>query len=139
MFPTTREAMTPDPVTLHASMPIRDAARAMRDMGIGDVLVRHADGSLGIVTDRDLAIRALADGADPDTAPVGDFSSDELVTVDADDSIDAAVQVLKEQAVRRVPVLADGKLAGIVTVGDLARRLDPSSMLADISAAPATG
>jgi CBS domain-containing protein len=72
MFPTTREAMTPDPVTLHASMPIRDAARAMRDMGIGDVLVRHADGSLGIVTDRDLAIRALADGADPDTAPVGD-------------------------------------------------------------------
>jgi CBS domain-containing protein len=55
MFPTVREIMTPDPIALHGSMPISDAARIMRDMRIADVLVQHADGSLGIVTARDLA------------------------------------------------------------------------------------
>lgn len=137
-YPTIREVMTPDPVTLLADVPICDAARAMRDMGIGDVLVQHEDGQLGIVTDRDLVVRALADGADPASAPVGRYSSDPLITVHVDDSVDTALQVILERAVRRVPVMQDGKPAGIVSAGDLARQLDPASMLAEISAAPAT-
>lgn len=137
MLPTVRLVMTPDPVTLHAGMPIRDAARAMRDLAIGDVLVRHADGSLGIVTDRDVVVRALADGADPEVSPIGEFSSDRLVTVAVDDSVNAAIQVVREQAVRRVPVMDGRAVAGIISVGDLAKRLDPHSMLADISTAPA--
>jgi CBS domain-containing protein len=135
MFGTIRDVMTPDPLTLDAGMPIRDAARAMRDFDVGDIVVAHPDGSIGIVTDRDLVIRALAEGADPETAPIGGFSSDDLVTVSPDDSINAALELIRGKAVRRVLVLSDGRLAG--TTGDLAKRVDPASMLAAISFAPA--
>ena len=128
MTETVRDVMTPHPVTLHASMPIRDAARTMRDLDIAEVLVRQDDGALGIVTDRDLVVLALAEGADPERATIGRFSRHELATVDADDPIDVAIEVAQEQPFARVPVLDGGSLAGVVALGDLTRRLDPSSI-----------
>lgn len=139
MAETVRDVMTPDPVTLHARMPIRDAARTMRDLDLGDVLVRHDDGALGIVTDRDLVVRALADGADPDTATIGRFSRQDLPTVDADDAIEAAIEVAREQSFPRLPVLDGGSLAGTVTLADLMRRLDPASIPARGSIAGVDG
>lgn len=128
MSATVRDVMSPDPVTLHARMPIRDAARTMRDLDIGDVLVRHDDGAFGLVTDRDLATLALAEGFDPDTATIGEISRHDLATVDADASIDAAIEIAVEQPVGLVPVLDEGTIAGVVSLGDLTRRLDPASI-----------
>lgn len=128
MAETVRDVMTPHPVTLHASMPIRDAARTMRDLDVADVLVRQDDGTLGVVTDRDLVVLALAEGADPDRATIGEFSRHDLATVDADDSVDVAIEVAREQPFPRVPVLDGGSLAGVVSLTDLTRRLDPASI-----------
>ncbi len=134
MATTVRDVMTPDPVMLHSRMPIRDAARTMRDLDIGDVLVRHDDGALGIVTDRDLGVLALAAGADPDTATVGELCRHDHATIEADDSVHAAIEVAREQPVGLVPVLDHGAVAGIVSLGDLKRRIDLASILPGRSA-----
>jgi len=92
------------------------------------VLVRHDDGAFGLVTDRDLATLALAEGFDPDTATIGEISRHDLTTVDADASIDAAIEIAVEQPIGLVPVLDEGTIAGVVSLGDLTRRLDPASI-----------
>lgn len=131
MDTTVRDVMTPDPVTIHANMPIRDAARTMRDLDIGDVLVRHDDGTLGVVTDRDLVVLALADGADPDRATIGELCRHDHSTVEADDPVHAAVAVARERSVGLVPVLDGGSIAGTVSLTDLKRRIDLASILRD--------
>ena len=115
---------------------IRQAAAVMRDNDIGDVLV-VADGNLrGIVTDRDIVVRALADGRQPDATPVGDVCSPELTVVDAQAEVGEAADIMGRQAVRRLPVVENNEVVGIVSLGDLARRSEPESALSDISAAP---
>jgi CBS domain-containing protein len=117
-------------------VPLLDVARMMRDQRIGDVLVTNRDGSLcGIVTDRDIVVRADASARPLDKTPVGDICSDEVVKLSPDSSIEDAVRIMRERAIRRVPVVRDGKVVGIVTIGDLARHKDPNSALAQISAA----
>ncbi|MFF2145117.1 CBS domain-containing protein [Kitasatospora sp. NPDC058190] len=118
---------------------MRDAARWMRDTAIGDVLVSD-DGQLcGLVTDRDLVVRVLAEGKDPDSTNVGDVCSCELVSVAPDDDVQHAVDLMRRHALRRLPVLDDGQAVGIVSLGDLAMDRDPGSALAAISdAAPNT-
>ena len=108
----------------------------MRDQRIGDVLVTHRDGTpCGIVTDRDIVVRADAAGRPLDRTPVGDICTDDVVKLSPTSSIDEAVTVMREHAVRRVPVVRDGHAVGIVTIGDLARHKDPNFALAEISAA----
>jgi CBS domain-containing protein len=114
------------------------AAGAMRQSDIGDVLVDH-DGQLcGLVIDRDIVVRAVAEGADPTTTSLGDICSHTLIALDPDDTVVQAVQLLRDNAVRRLPVVEGGKAIGIVTLGDLAMQRDPDSALADISEAPPT-
>jgi CBS domain-containing protein len=88
----------------------------------------------GIVTDRDIAVRAVAEGRGPDT-PLADVLSGEVVTVAPQDRIEAVVDLMRERAIRRIPVVQDGRLVGIVSIGDLAIERDPDSALANISAA----
>lgn len=134
---TIRDYMTPDPVALPATTPLYDAARQMRDAEIGDVLV-EADGQLcGVVTDRDIVVRGVAEGADPRTATLGEVCTRGLVCVAPDDSAEDVERLMREHAVRRVPVVQDGRAIGMVSIGDLAIGLDSRSALADISAAPA--
>jgi signal-transduction protein with cAMP-binding, CBS, and nucleotidyltransferase domain len=128
-----RDVMTKDPITLAASTPLVDAATRMRDADIGDVLV-DSDGTLGIVTDRDITIRAVAEGTIERT--LGDVASFDLDTVGPDDDLDEVVKDMREDAIRRVPVLEDGAAVGILAIGDLAVMRDEHSALADISAAP---
>jgi CBS domain-containing protein len=135
MAQTIREVMQPGPVCVTSRTSLREAAQIMRDQGIGDVLVVDDSTIKGIVTDRDVVVRGLAEGAAPDE-PVGRVCSSELVTIEPDDPVDRAVELMREQAIRRLPVVEKGKPVGIVSIGDLAMERDPDSALADISAAP---
>lgn len=133
-----RDVMTAEPLSLEATASVRDAAVAMRGAEIGDVIVLEDERSVcGIVTDRDLVVRALAEDMDPKSTTLGDICSQDLTTVAPDATIDAAVDLMREKAIRRLPVIEDGRAVGIVSIGDLATQRDPTSALADISAAPA--
>jgi CBS domain-containing protein len=130
------EVMTPNPKTLAQSATIMEAACAMRDNDIGDVVVLDNGRLCGILTDRDIVVRALAAGCDPNRTSVGEICSRALVTLAPDDSTGQAVRVMREHAIRRLPIEDRGRVVGIVTLGDVAVDADRRSALADISAAP---
>jgi CBS domain-containing protein len=131
-----RDVMTPDPVVMPATASARDAAAKMREQDIGDVLVED-DGTLrGIVTDRDLVVRVMAADQDPSAVTLGECCSGDLHTVTPDDDASEAVRMVREHAVRRIPVTEGDNAVGIVAMGDLAVQFDRDSALADVSAAP---
>jgi len=133
---TVRDIMTPAPVGVYYTQTIGETARIMRDTQIGAVLVVN-DGALsGMVTDRDLVIRGLAEGEGPDS-PVGPLCSGDLVGVAADADVDQAEQLMQQYAVRRLPVISDGQVVGIVSLGDIAITTDDHSPLAEVSKAEA--
>jgi CBS domain-containing protein len=133
---TLKDLMTPNPLTVSTDTPVVDAARHMRDEGIGDVIVTDGDTVQGIVTDRDIVVRAVADGLDTSTTTVGEICSTDLTTLSPDAKVEEAVTLMRERALRRLPVVENGKPVGIVSIGDLAIERDEDSALADISAAP---
>ena len=133
---TIEQAMTKDPLTVVESAPVSEAARLMRDADIGDVLVTRNDGTVcGIVTDRDLAVKVVADGKDPNSVTLQDVCSHRLQSVQSGDPVEKAVALMRDHAIRRIPVIDDGNLVGIVSLGDLAMERDPQSALADITEA----
>jgi CBS domain-containing protein len=107
----------------------------MRDRDIGDILVMEGDRLQGIVTDRDIVVRCVADGKDLSSATLADAVSSDLVTVTPDTEITAAAQLMADRAIRRLPVVEDGRPVGVVSLGDLAVQRDPNSTLGGISAA----
>ena len=130
------DIMTRPPHTLDVTASVMDAATAMREGDFGDVVVLEEGRLCGILTDRDIVVRVLATGDDPLSVRVGDVCSRVLTTVCESDGIGDAVRLIRAKAVRRLPVLDDdGKLVGIVSLGDLALARDPKSALGDISAA----
>ena len=130
--------MTPEPIGVYSDQTIADAARVMRDAGVGAVLVVHQRELAGVVTDRDLVVRAVAESVPPD-APIGPLCSRELIGVNADAGTDEAEQLMREHALRRLPVIDDGQVTGMVSLGDLAIAGDERSALAHVSkAAPNT-
>jgi CBS domain-containing protein len=131
-----RDVMTPNPVTLPATSNLVDAAIAMRDFDVGVVIVLDNGRVCGIATDRDIVVRAIANGIYPATAKLGEFCSRELTTVSPSDSVETAVHLMREKAIRRLPVVENGQAVGILSLGDLATEQEPDSPLADISAAP---
>ncbi|MCU1501457.1 MAG: oxidoreductase [Ilumatobacteraceae bacterium] len=133
-----RDVMTADPVALLAEASLRDVAAAMRNGNIGDVVLIDADRHpVGIITDRDIVVGGLAAGRDADT-PASELCGPMLHTVRPDALLAEAIQVMVHHSVRRVPVVEDGHLLGIVTLADLARRRDPGSVLASIATAEPT-
>jgi CBS domain-containing protein len=129
------EIMTRDPRTVDASDTIADAARVMRDSDIGDVVVVESGQVSGIVTDRDIAVRGVAEGRDPGSTAVSDVCTTGVETIEPDASVDDAVRLMREHDIRRLPVTKNGRPVGIVSLGDLAVEREPESTLADISAA----
>ena len=136
MAQTVQDVMTRNPRTLDAGASIQEAARIMRDEDIGDVIVTDGDRVCGIETDRDIVVRAVADGKDPSQCKLRDVASMEPTTISPTDSIDDAIRIMREKAVRRLPVCERGRAVGIVSLGDLAMERDQKSVLADLSAAP---
>ncbi len=138
MSHTLRDVMTRDPVCLPVSASAADAARQMALHEIGDVVVVDDDSSalVGLVTDRDLVVRVIAMDHDAKAAPLGDVCTREVVSLSPQDSVEDAVTLMRTHAIRRMPVVQDGKPVGLVTLGDLSLDRDPTSVLADISRAP---
>jgi CBS domain-containing protein len=132
---TVREVMTEKPLALQEGTTLSEAARAMRDHDVGDVVLLNDDQVTGIVTDRDMTIRGVAEGLHPDETVLSQVASKELVTISPDASVDDAMKLMRERALRRLPVVEDGRPVGIVSLGDLAVERAPDSPLADISAA----
>jgi CBS domain-containing protein len=129
------DVMTPNPVTLPGTTSVQDAARAMRDQAIGDVIVIEHNQVCGIITDRDIVVRTVAEEQDPATTTLADICSHSLLTVLPTDSVEQAVRLMRTHAIRRLPVVDGGKAVGIVSLGDLAVERDPDSALGEISAA----
>jgi CBS domain-containing protein len=135
MSRTVREVMTAKPLALQAGTTLTEAARAMRDHDVGDVILLDDDQITGIVTDRDITVRAVAEAMDPDSTVLAQIRSEELTTVSPDATLEDASRLMRTRAVRRLPVVEDGRPIGIVSIGDLAVEREPESPLADISGA----
>ncbi|WP_407561771.1 CBS domain-containing protein [Streptomyces sp. 184] len=129
-----RTVMTRAPVAVGALTAVTEVARRMRDDDIGAILVTEGDELRGLVTDRDLVVRVLAEGKDAGDTTGADVCSGQLVTVTPDEQVDRAIELMREHALRRLPVVENGDVVGIVALGDLAVDRDPTSALSDISA-----
>lgn len=136
MAQSINEVMTHDPVTVETSTTVAEAAKLMRDNDTGALIVTEGGSVSGIVTDRDITVRAVADGQDPSSCEVGQVATTSTVTLTPDQSVDDAIDLVREHDIRRVPVVQDGKPVGIVSLGDLAIERDADSALADMSSAP---
>ena len=136
-----RDVMTPGPIGVDYYQSIGEAARTMRDWGVGAVLVVNDQALYGLVTDRDLVVRAVAEARGPDEA-VGPLSTGDLIGVDVDADTAEAARLMRENAVRRLPVIENGQVAGMVSLGDLAMHdlamHDPASALAAVAGARAS-
>jgi CBS domain-containing protein len=131
-----RDVMTPMPDTVGPDATLVEAAQRMADGHFGDVLVAEPGGTLlGIVTDRDIAIRAVAAERDPRTTTVRSILSGDLETVSPEDTLQVATTRMRAANVRRLPVLENGLPVGIVSLGDLSLATDTNGTLADIAVA----
>ena len=135
MARTVEEIMTRDPRTTDIGDSLVDAAREMRDGDIGNVIVTDGRRVAGILTDRDIVVRAIAEGRDLQSTTVGDVCSAGPRTLEPGDSVEAAAQEMDGNSIRRLPVVRDGELVGVLSLGDLAEDRDAGPTLADISAA----
>jgi CBS domain-containing protein len=140
MAQSVREVMTENPIVLPVNASVQDAAVKMRDEKIGDIIVEKNGALYGMVTDRDIVVRVIAEGRDARTTDLESICSRDLVTLAPDDSVKDASRVMEEHAVRRLPVVeggSKGKVIGIVSLGDIAIEKKPKSALGKISAAAA--
>jgi CBS domain-containing protein len=119
-----RDLMTSGPTTCETSDTVIDVARAMRDEDVGPVPIVDGGQLVGIVTDRDIVLRVVAEGRDANTTTVGEIVSSDLVTVEPDTTLDEALQLMAQNQVRRLPVVEGGQLVGIVAQADIARAAD---------------
>lgn len=135
MANTVQEVMSPNVQAVNTGDSLETAARLMREQDIGDVVVVDDDRIQGILTDRDIVVRAIADSKHPAATFAGDCCSEEITVVEANESVDRAIDLMRQNALRRLPVVDSNRLVGIVSLGDLAMSEDQRSALADISAA----
>jgi CBS domain-containing protein len=130
MARTIREVMTPEPVTLPLNATLTEAARLMRDEKVRSVLVAHDGRLCGLLTDRDIVVRAVAAGRDLTGTCLAEICSAGIVTVGPGDETDVALRLMREHAVGRLPVVVDGRPVGIVSIGDLTSDRDDAPTLA---------
>jgi CBS domain-containing protein len=122
MGKSIRDVMTSNPCTIDADKPVAHAAKMMRDEDVGLAPIVEGDRLVGTVTDRDIAIRVVAEGKDPESTLVRDIASKQLVTVDPDQDLDEALRLMATHQVRRLPVVEeDGRVVGVVAQADVAR------------------
>jgi CBS domain-containing protein len=132
---TVRDVMTKKPVTLEHTATVVDAARAMRDGNFGTVIVVKGGKVCGVVTDRDIVVRAVAGSHDPRLVTLGEICTEDVMTVGSEEPLAKVVMLMREKAIRRVPVVDGDRPVGVISLGDLAKQNDEGSTLADISAA----
>jgi CBS domain-containing protein len=127
MAQTVRDVMTKNPRAVDPSTTIADAARSMRDEDVGPLPIVEDNRLVGMLTDRDIVVRAIAEGRDANATTVGEIASRDLVTIDPDQSLDEAARLMARHQVRRLPIVEeDGRLVGIVAQADIAQIGDDS-------------
>jgi CBS domain-containing protein len=137
MAQQVRDLIAQKPVTLSAGSTLVDAALAMRDFDVGAVIVLEDDQIRGIATDRDIVVRAIANGSYPATTPIGEVCSRDLPAIGPSASVDEALRVMRDKATRYVAVVENGQLVGVISIGELAsRQLLVDSSLPSTSDAP---
>lgn len=118
-----REIMTHEVHTIPPETSLRHAAQKMKSWDVGSLPICHNDKLIGVITDRDIAVRAVAEGQDPESCSVGDAMTPELIFCYEDEDVEQAVKLMEAKQIRRLPVMSrDQKLVGIVSLGDLATR-----------------
>ena len=135
MVRTIDQVMSSPVRTVSPDTSLRAIAEIMRDSDVGDVVVTQDNRIIGILTDRDIVVRCVAEGGDPAQHTANDICSSEVATVPPQSGIADAVHVMRTSAVRRLPVVDGSRVVGVVSMGDLARAVDEDSALADVSAA----
>jgi len=133
---TVRDVMTSNVRAAASTESLADAAQMMKEEDVGSLPVVEDDRLIGILTDRDIIVRAVAERVDPQSISVGDVASRELVTVDPDQDLDEALSLMARHRVRRLPVVADGRLVGILAQADVAieaKEKNAGEMLEEIS------
>jgi CBS domain-containing protein len=125
MGQSIKEVMTSDPCTIDAGKSVAYAAKMMRDEDVGLAPIVEGDKLIGMLTDRDIAIRVVAEGRNPDQVTVREVASKQVVTIDPQQDLDEALRIMAKHQVRRLPVVEeDGKLVGVVAQADVAREGD---------------
>jgi len=133
---TVRDVMTSNVRAAASTESLADAAQMMKEEDVGSLPVVEDDRLIGILTDRDIIVRAVAERVDPQSISVGDVASRELVTVEPDQDLDEALSLMARHRVRRLPVVADGRLVGILAQADVAieaKEKNAGEMLEEIS------
>jgi CBS domain-containing protein len=121
------EVMTSNPRSVEPSTPVVEAARMMKSEDVGSIPIVEGDRLVGMITDRDIVVRDVAEGRDPQSTTVGEIASRDLVTIDPDQGIEEAARLMARHQLRRLPVVEeDGRLVGIVAQGDIAQLGDDS-------------
>jgi len=121
MGTSIKEVMTRDVRACEPNATVADAAKVMAQEDVGPVPIVEEGRLVGIVTDRDIVVRVVAEGRDPNATTVKEIASTDLVTVSPDDGLDEALHLLAERQVRRLPVVEGDRLVGIVAQADIAR------------------
>ena len=120
MAESVRDAMSEDPRSIGASAAVVEAARLMREADIGSLPITDDENLVGMITDRDITMRVVAEAADPQRTPVGDVCSRDLISVAPESDLEEALQLMARHQVRRLPVVENGRLVGIVAQADIA-------------------
>ncbi|WP_190158304.1 CBS domain-containing protein [Streptomyces litmocidini] len=129
---TARDIMTPEATCVRSSETLVDAARKMAELGVGALPICGPDEKLkGMLTDRDIVVKCVAKGKDPQQCTAGEFAQDEIVTVRADDTAEQVMRVMSEHRIRRVPVIDEHVLVGIIAQADVARVM-PEHQVGDL-------
>ena len=141
MAKKARDVMTEGCECIGENETVADAARKMKELNVGSLPICGEDDRLkGMLTDRDIVVKVLAEGREPASTTAGELGEGKPVTIGADDSVSEALSTMKEHAVRRLPVIDGHDLVGIVTQGDLAKEIDEGDvgdLVEAISEAPA--
>jgi len=127
MGQSIKDVMTSDPCAIDAGKSVAYAAKMMRDEDVGLAPIVEGDKLIGMLTDRDIAIRVVAEGRNPDQVTVSEVASKQVVTIDPQQDLDEALRIMAKHQVRRLAVVEeDGKLVGVVAQADVAREGDDS-------------
>ena len=122
---TVREVMTSNPCSIDADKSVAYAAKMMRDEDVGIAPIVEGDRLVGVLTDRDIAVRVVAEGRDPEQVKAAEVASRDVVTLDPEQDLDEALRLMARHQVRRLPVVEeDGRLVGVVAQADVARVAD---------------
>jgi CBS domain-containing protein len=119
------ESMTANPCSIDATRPVSYAAKMMRDEDVGFAPIVEGDRLVGTLTDRDIAVKVVAEGLDPDTTPVREVATNDVITVEPEDDFERALELMAQHQVRRLAVVQGDRLVGVVAQADVARDAEP--------------